>query len=56
MTFRVAHQPPTNPARCPYRVVVKANWLSVPLSDASGLLDWTETRPTRIVRRVAIAR
>ena len=24
MTFRVAHQPPTNPARCPYRVVVKA--------------------------------
>jgi site-specific recombinase XerD len=24
MTFRVAHQPSTNPARCPYRVVVKA--------------------------------
>src|SRR5882762_9070342 len=24
MTFRVAHQPSTNPARCPYRVVVQA--------------------------------
>jgi len=23
MTFRVAHQPSTNPARCPYRVVVQ---------------------------------
>jgi hypothetical protein len=24
MTFRVAHQPSANPARCPYRVIVKA--------------------------------
>ena len=24
MTFRVAHKPPTSPARCPYRVIVQA--------------------------------
>src|SRR5207237_7353229 len=39
-----------------YRVVVKMNWLSVPLSDAIGLEASTTTRPTRIRRRVTMAR
>ena len=39
-----------------YRCVVNTNWLSVPVSDPSGLATGTDTSPTRTLRRVAIAR
>src|SRR5205085_1593054 len=39
-----------------YRMVVKINWLSVPLSEAIGLDASTTTRPTRMRRGVTIAR
>src|SRR5207244_7212508 len=39
-----------------YRMVVKINWLSVPLSEAIGLDASTTTSPTRMRRRVTIAR
>src|SRR5439155_881012 len=39
-----------------YRMVVKINWLSVPLSEAIGLDASTTTSPTRMRRRVTMAR
>ena len=40
MTFRVVHQPSTNQARCPYRVIVR---------ETGREIDWIlrEARPAR---------
>ena len=56
MTFRVVHQPSTNPARCPYRVVVQAtgreiDWINQYL-DYETLRRLADHHPAKLCARV----